>query len=165
VAAEVTNKPLDRGQAEPMMEVVKRNNNQLPRQISTDAGYFSSNAVKTLTGRGKDIYMPPDKMGHRLILPPTPRGRIPKSLSVIDRMRRKLRTKEGKECYGLRKELPEPVFGQIKQIRGFSQFLLRGVGKVSGEWKLICTGHNLLKLFGARRNRLLSLEALVVVPA
>lgn len=165
VAAEVTNKPLDRGQAEPMMEVVKRNTNQLPRQMSADAGYFSSDAVKTLTARGIDVYMPPDKMGHRLTLPPAPRGRIPKSLSVIDRMRRKLRTKKGKECYGLRKELPEPVFGQIKQIRGFSQFLLRGVGKVSGEWKLICTGHNLLKLFGAQRNGLLSLEALVVVSA
>lgn len=156
VAAEVTNKPLDRGQAEPMMEVVKKNINQLPRQMSADAGYFSSDAVKTLTARGIDVYMPPDKMGHRLTLPPAPRGRIPKSLSVIDRMRRKLRTKKGKECYGLRKELPEPVFGQIKQIRGFSQFLLRGVGKVSGEWKLICTGHNLLKLFGAQRNGLLS---------
>jgi transposase len=165
VAAEVTNKPVDRGQAKPMMEVVKVNTGQLPRQMSADAGYFSSDAVKNLTAQGVDVYMPPDKMGHRLTLPPVPRGRIPKSLSVVDRMRRKLRTKKGKERYGLRKELPEPVFGQIKQARGFRQFLLRGKDKVSGEWKLICTGHNLLKLFGANRTGLLSREALAVVLA
>lgn len=165
VAAEVTNKPADRGQAEPMMEIVKVNTGQLPRQMSADAGYFSSDAVKNLSTRGIDVYMPPDKMGHRLTLPPAPRGRIPKSLLVVDRMWRKLRTKKGKERYGLRKELPEPVFGQIKQVRGFNQFLLRGVDKVSGEWKLICTGHNLLKLFGAHRNGLLGREALDVVLA
>jgi transposase len=165
VAAEVTNKPSDRGQAKPMMEVVKVNTGQLPRQMSADAGYFSSDAVKNLTAQGIDVYMPPDKMGHRLTLPPAPRGRIPKSLSLLDRMRRKLRTKKGKERYGLRKELPEPVFGQIKQVRGFSQFLLRGVDKVGGEWKLICAGHNLLKLFGAHWNGLLGREALASVLA
>jgi transposase len=149
VAAEVTNKPSDRGQAEPMMEMVKVNTGQLPRQMSADAGYFSSDAVKNLTTQGIDVYMPPDKMSHRATLPPVPRGRIPRSLSIVDRMRRKLRTKKGRERYGLRKELPEPVFGQIKQLRGFSQFLLRGSDKVSSEWKVICTGHNLLKLFRA----------------
>jgi len=165
VAAEVTNKPVDRGQAEPMMEVVQGNMGQFPRQMSADAGYFSSDAVNNLTAWGIDVYMPPDKMSHRTALPPVPRGRIPKGLSVVDRMRRKLRTKKGKERYGLRKELPEPVFGQIKQARGFSQFLLRGVDKVSGEWKIICAGHNLLKLFGAYRNGLLSQIALAAVPA
>jgi len=64
-------------------------------------------------------------------------------------MRRKLRTKKGKERYGLRKKLPEPVFGQIKQVRGFDHFLLRGLENASSEWKVICTGHNLLKLFKA----------------
>ena len=166
VAAEVTNKPTDRGQAEPMMEVVKVNTGQLPCQMSADAGYFSTDAVKNLTTIGIDVYMPPDKISHRrATLPPTPRGRIPKNLSIVDRMRRKLRTKKGREHYGLRKELPEPVFGQIKQARGFSQFLLRGSDKVSGEWKVICAGHNLLKLFGAHRKGLLSREILAVVPA
>lgn len=165
VAAEVTSKPTDRGQSEPMMEVVKVNTGKLPCQMSADAGYFCSDAVKNLTAQGIDVYMPPDKMGHRLTMPPAPRGRIPKSLSIVDRMRRKLRTKKGKERYGLRKELPEPVFGQIKQARGFRQFLLRGNDKVSGEWKLICTGHNLLKLFGAHRNGLLGREVLGTVLA
>ena len=151
VAAEVTNKPTDRGQAEPMMEVVKTNTGQLPRQMSADAGYFSSDAVTNLTTIGIDVYMRPDKIGHRAVLPPAPRGRIPKNLSIADRMRRKLRTKKGKERYGLRKELPEPVFGQIKQAPGFDQFLLRGSDKVSSEWKVICTGHNLLKLLVVSR--------------
>ena len=156
VAAEVINKPVDRGQAEPMMEIVQQNTGRLPRQMSADAGYFSSDAVTNLTVQGIDVYMPPDKMGHRTALPPAPRGRIPKDLSVVARMRRKLRTKKGKERYGLRKVLPEPVFGQIKQARGFRQFLLRGEDKTDGEWKIICAGHNLLKLFGAHRNELLN---------
>jgi len=165
VAAEVTNKPTDRGLAEPMMQTVKTNTGQLPRQMSADAGYFSSDAIQNLSTQGIDVYMPPDRMKHRSTLPPAPRGRIPRSLSVVDRMRRKLRTKKGQECYGLRKELPEPVFGQIKQARGFNQFLLRGADKVSGEWKLICTGHNLLKLFGVHRNGLLGREVLAIPPA
>ena len=64
-----------------------------------------------------------------------------------DRMRRKLQTKRGRRRYALRMQTVEPVFGQIKQGRGFRQFLLRGLEKVNGEWSLICTGHNLLKLF------------------
>jgi transposase len=149
VAAEITNHPSDRGQAEPMMEAVKANTGQLPRQMSADAGYFSSDTINNLTTQGIDVYMPPDKTRHHSTSSSAPRGRIPKGLSTADQMRRKLRTKKGKKCYALRKELPEPVFGQIKQARGFRQVLLRGLEKVKGEWRLICTGHNLLKLFGA----------------
>jgi len=161
VAAKVTNEPTDRKQARPMIEQVKANTGKLPRQMSADAGYFSSEAVQTLTSDGVDVYLPPDKTKHRSSLPPAPRGRIPKSLSLPDRMRRKLRTKKGRRCYGLRKELSEPVFGQIKQARGYRQFLLRGKEKVSGEWQLICTGHNMLKLFGAWREGLFRAELLV----
>ena len=66
-------------------------------------------------------------------------------------MRRKLQTKRGRQRYALRMETVEPVFGQIKQGRGFRQFLLRGLAKVRAEWSLICTGHNLLKLFRSGR--------------
>ncbi len=62
-------------------------------------------------------------------------------------MRRKLQTTRGRQRYALRMQTVEPVFGQIKQGRGFRQFLLRGLEKVGGEWSLICAGHNLLKLF------------------
>ena len=149
VAADITDQPSDRGQAVPMMEQVKANTGELPREMSADAGYFSSDVVTALTAEGIDVYMPPGKMSHAYKMPAAPRGRIPKSLSIIDRMRRKLKTKHGRKRYGLRKELPEPVFGQIKQVRGFRQFLLRGKEQVRGEWQFICTGHNLLKLFRA----------------
>ncbi len=147
VAAELTNQPSDKGQAEPMMQAVKANTGQLPRQMSADAGYFSSDAVSNLTAEGIDVYMPPDKTRHGSVLPPAPRGRIPKDLSIIDRMRRKLRTRRGRKRYALRMATVEPVFGQTKQVRGFRQFLLRGLSKVRSEWQIICTGHNLLKLF------------------
>jgi len=62
-------------------------------------------------------------------------------------MKRKLQTKVGKAVYAARKCVVEPVFGQIKQARGFRQFLLRGLKKVQGEWALICMTHNLLKIY------------------
>ncbi len=61
-------------------------------------------------------------------------------------MRRKLKTKAGKAVYGARKAIVEPVFGQIKQARGFRQFLLRGSDKVRAEWALVCLTHNILKM-------------------
>lgn len=149
VAAEVTDRPSDKGQAMPMMQQVEENTGRLPREMSADAGYFSSDEVTKLTAASIDVYMPPDKMCHTVKMSEAPRGRIPRCLSVADRMRRKLRTKHGKKRYALRKELPEPVFGQIKQAGGFRQFLLRGKEKVRAEWRLICAGHNMLKLFGA----------------
>lgn len=158
VAAEVTQQPSDKGQAVPLMAQVQANTGGLPREMSADAGYFSSEAVQELSARGIDVYMPPDRMQHAHRMPAGPRGRIPTGLSTADRMRRKLKTKRGRQRYGLRKELSEPVFGQIKQARGFRQFLFRGKVKVQGEWQLICTGHNLLKLFGARNAGLVGEE-------
>ncbi len=146
-------------QAVPMVKQVKENTGDLPRQMSADAGYFSSNVVGELTASGIDVYIPPDKMRHAYKMPAAPRGRIPKGLSTADRMRRKLKTKLGRKRYGLRKELPEPVFGQIKQARGFRQFLLRGKEKVRAEWRFICTGHNVLKLFSALTSVLAELAA------
>ena len=109
---------------------------------------------------GIDVYIPPGKVRHSRNLPAAPRGRIPKDLSATDRMRRKLLTKKGRRCYGLRKQVVEPVFGQIKQGRGFRQFLLRGMEKVNAEWQLICAGHNMLKLFNASREGLVRRNAL-----
>ena len=61
-------------------------------------------------------------------------------------MRRKVRTKAGRAIYAKRKGIVEPVFGQIKQARGFRQFLLLGLEKVQAEWALVCLGHNILKM-------------------
>ena len=69
----------------------------------------------------------------------------------VEAMRAKLKAGGHASPYRLRKQLPEPVFGQIKQARGFRQFLLRGFEKVCGEWAMVCTVHNLLKLAQGRR--------------
>ncbi|MGH9623663.1 MAG: transposase, partial [Bryobacteraceae bacterium] len=78
---------------------------------------------------------------------PCPRGPLPKGATRVDRMRRRAQTKAGKAIYAARKGIVEPVFGQIKQARGFRQFLLRGLKKVRGEWALVCLTHNILKLY------------------
>ena len=147
VATKATNQATDKNQAVAMLEETIGNTGTVPKEVSADAGYYSAKSVDGLSALGVDPFIAPDKTRHGTAVPPAPRGRIPKGLSDRDRMRRKLRTKRGRQRYGLRKETVEPVFGQIKQGRGFRQFLLRGLEKVNREWLLICTGHNLLKLF------------------
>ena len=151
VAARATDQPSDKGQAVSMIEGTICNVGAVPKEVSADAGYYSAKAVEELYALGVDPFIAPEKTRHGRLLEPAPRGRIPEGLSVRDRMRRKLRTKRGRARYALRMEPVEPVFGQIKQGRGFGQFLLRGLAKVNREWLLIWAGHNLLKLvrFGA----------------
>jgi transposase len=160
-ACGVTNATVDKQQTMPLVEQLYTNLEEHPRELSADAGYFSEKNVEKVMGLGIDALIPPDKTRHNVSLPPVPRGRIPKNLSVADRMRRKLRTKQGKKRYALRMETVEPVFGQIKQGRGFRQFLLRGLDKVNCEWSLICTGHNLLKLFGNSSRQALKLKPIL----
>ncbi len=147
VAAEVTDEANDKEQVEPMVEQIEVNLGERPKELSGDSGYYSEANVKRLEAGLIAPLIPPDKTKHTDKEEPTLRGRIPKSLSIKERMRRKLGTKRGRERYKLRKEIVEPVFGQIKQVRGFRAFSLRGLEKVRGEWRLICTTHNLLKLF------------------
>ena len=147
LAARATNQPSDKGQAVSMIEETVSNTGAVPKEVSADAGYYSAKAVEELYVLGVDLFIAPEKTRHGRVLESAPLGRIPKGLSVRDRMRRKRRTKRGQERYALRMERVEPAFGQIKQGRGFRQFLLRGLAKVKREWLLICAGHNLLKLF------------------
>ena len=150
VAADVTQQTNDKRQAQPLLEQVIANTTQVPKTVSLDAGYFSEDNVQALKELGTEPLIPPDRQTHRRqAQPPAARGRIPKGLSVADRMRRTLRTKRGRARYAKRKVIVEPVFGQIKQGRGFRQFLLRGLQKVQGEWALICTTHNVRKLWAA----------------
>ena len=148
VATRATNVPSDKQQAVVMIKEVIANTGTVPKEVSADAGYYSATAVADLQALGTDPFVAPEKTRHGHKPPPAPRGRIPKDLAKDlaprDRMRRKLQTKRGRQRYALRMET---VFGQIKQGRGFRQFLLRGLERVQGEWSLICTGHNLLKLF------------------
>ena len=153
VAADVTDAANDKQHAQPMLTQVLVHTEQVPRTVSIDAGYFSEANVIALADLGCELLIPPDRQTHGQISPAAPRGRLPAGLSVADRMRRTLRTKRGRRRYAQRKAIVEPVFGQIKQGRGFRQFLLRGMQKVRGEWALICTTHNLLKLWRALRHR------------
>ena len=147
VAARATNQSSDKQQAVGMIEETISNTGAVPREVSADAGYYSAKAVDELYALGVDPFVAPEQTRHGRVVPPAPRGRIPKRLSPRDRMRRKLQTRRGRQRYALRMATVEPVFGQIKAGRGFRQFLLRGLDKVQGEWSLICTGPNLLKLF------------------
>ncbi len=153
IAADVTQAPNDKQQAQPLLQQAIANTGQVPKTASLDAGYFSEDNVHALTALGCMPLIPPDRQQHERARPAAPRGRVPLGLSVADRMRRTLRTKRGRRLYAKRKVTVEPVFGQIKQGRGFRQFLLRGHHQVRGEWALICTTHNVLKLWRTTRCR------------
>jgi transposase len=148
VATRVSQETNDKKELKPVVETLKKNlDGAKPRQLTTDNGYFSENNVTYLAEEQIDGYLATGRIKHGDQLPVAPRGRIPKEASIKERMARKLRTVKGRAIYAKRKEVSEPVFGQIKHVRGFRQFLLRGVDKVCGEWDLICLGHNVLKLF------------------
>ena len=129
-------------------EAIKENTGGLkPNKLSADIGYFSESNIVYLEGEAIDSYVATGRHKHGDPPGPSPRGRIPKDVRKNERMARKLRTKKGRETYSKRKEIVEPVFGQIKEVRGFRRFSLRGLGNVMSEWDLICLTHNLLKLF------------------
>ena len=148
VATNVTQEPNDKRQVQPVLEKLKENTGGLkPRKLSADSGYFSEENVINLEDEGIDAYIATGKQKHGQKPLAAERGRIPGNVTVKERMSRKLRTIRGRCTYSKRKQVVEPVFGQIKQARGFRQFLFRGLEKVGAEWNLVCLTHNLLKLF------------------
>jgi hypothetical protein len=148
VAAGVTQECNDKHQVEPMVERMKANlNGVCPKQMSLDNGYYTDENVEFLRQEGIDAYIATGRLKHGEAPPPAPRGRIPKGLTIKERMARKLRTIKGRCTYAKRKAIAEPVIGQIKEVRGFRRFLLRGTEKVRYEFDLICLTHNLLKIF------------------
>ena len=151
VACAVTNQAADAPHAVPLVDAVRAHTRRRPRRVLADAGYWSTATAAALARRQIDAYLATGKLQHNRPPAPAPRGRIPQGLGPRARMQRKLRTQRGRALYARRKAIAEPVFGLIKRARGFRQFLLRGLAKVRGEWALICTGHNLLKLYRSRR--------------
>ncbi|WP_245769057.1 transposase, partial [Stigmatella aurantiaca] len=131
-----------------LMEQVVGNCGGVPGVVTADAGYFSENNVVRGTCLGIDAYLATGRLKHGEEPVPV-RGRMPQDLSLKDWMARRLRTKKGRAVYARRKAVAEAPFGQIKQVRGFRQLLLRGLAKARGEWALICLTHNLLKLYRA----------------
>jgi transposase len=147
VAADVTQEANDKKQLVPVLDQIEENLGEIPDRALADAGYFAEEAVKAVVDGFTELFVPRERKKHSDPAEPAPRGRIPDSLSSVDRMLRKLKTKAGQQTYSKRKESVEPVFGQIKENRGIRAFLLRGLEAVRGEWKLICLTHNLLKLW------------------
>ncbi|MDQ3024117.1 MAG: IS1182 family transposase [bacterium] len=156
VATGVTQEANDKRQLVPMLEKLIATGFR-PDKVSADAGYFSSEAITDERMAGIDLYVPPDRQKHGQPLP-TPADCRPEGFpadsdaSVIETMRHRLRTETGKAVYKMRKAIVEPVFGQIKEGRGFRRFSFRGLLPVTQEWDLICLTHNLLKLFRSGAN-------------
>jgi transposase len=115
-----------------------------------DTGYFSEAAVAALEGEGFDPYIATERQRHHAAATASAAAATAsaaKPATAKERMRAKLGTESGRALYAQRKTIVEPVFGQIKEARGFRRFLLRGLAKVRGEWRLVCLTHNLLKIW------------------
>jgi transposase len=154
VGQAVTEAANDKKQLKPMVELIEQQSGQRPVAILADNGYCSEENLEYLESteepeRQIEGFIATGKQKHGEHRLPAKRGPSPKGATRVDRMKRKLQTKVGKAVYAARKCVVEPVFGQIKQARGFRQLLLRGKEKVKGEWALLCLTHNILRLHAA----------------
>lgn len=144
VAADVRQGAGDRTYLVPMLTAVHANLQAWPAVVSADGGYFSEANLETLVSTPVDLYVPPDRRR------PGPRPVNAPAGPRAEAMRAKLLTPAAQEIYARRKVIVEPVFGQIKEVRGFRRFSFRGLQRVAAEWSLICLTHNLLKLHRTR---------------
>ncbi len=140
----------DKQQVEPMLKVIAG----LPEewgsveQLLADNGYFSAanvehcveENIEPLLAAGRDRHHPhwEDRFTEPALLT--------EPASAVDRMKHRLKTIEGRKLYGLRKQTVEPVFGIIKSVMGFRQFLLRGLDAVQGEWNLVTMAWNIKRM-------------------
>jgi len=145
VGQRVTQAANDKQQMVPLIEAIEEQSGQKPEGVLADNGYCSDENLKYLARKRMEGFVATGKQKHGERRKPCQRGPLPREAGRVERMERKLETKVGAAVYATRKFIVEPVFGQIKQARGFRQFLLRGIEKVRGEWALICMTHNLLK--------------------
>jgi Transposase DDE domain len=143
VAHGLTQSMSDCPQLVPLVDGVRANLGRKPKEVSADAGYCSEGNLRALATRKIHAYIA------------TGRAKRPDQLTrkvggeLTQKMRQKLKRAGHRSRYRLRKQIVEPVFGQIKQARGFRQFLLRGLEAVRAEWAMICTAHNIVKLASA----------------
>ena len=147
VGQAVTQACNDKQQLVPMIATITQQSGEAPTVLLADAGYCSDANIVAITATPIDAYISTRKQSHGERPGPCPRGPLPATATPTDRMTRKVQTKAGAAVYAARKAIVEPVFGQIKQARGFRQFLLRGLEKVQGEWSLVCTTHNILRMY------------------
>jgi transposase len=147
VGQAVTQETNDKKQLLPMITTIEQQSGDTPTQLLADAGYCSDENLSAIADMTIDSYISTRKQKHGERPGPCPRGPLPKTATIVDRMSRKLHAQAGAAVYAARKGIVEPVIGQIKHARGFRQFLLRGFENVQGEWSLVCTTHNILKLY------------------
>ena len=154
IAADVTDQANDVRQTIPMVDQTVENLDAAGvkdniKAFTADAGYFSEENMEAVDSNERidDAFIATGRQKHNDPVPDSPKGRTPKDLTAKQKMARRNRTKKGRAEYARRKVIIEPVFGQIKEALGFRNFLLRGLEKMKGEWKLACLVHNLLKLF------------------
>jgi len=143
VAQAVTNAANDTQQMTGLVEQIEESFERLPKEVSADAGYFTEDNIEFLEQKNINGYIAPGRETKQSKKAPPPD-------SLRAQMGAKIRRAGYRSRYRLRKQIVEPVFGQIKHARGFRQFLRRGLNAVSHEWSLLCTAHNLLKLAAAR---------------
>jgi len=154
VAPDVVQATNDKQQLQPMLNKVVALPDTLGEveTLLADNGYFSAANVTACTttqiapliAMGRDSHHP--SLDERFAkAPPAPKNPTP-----LEAMAHRLQTPDGKKLYALRKQVPEPVFGIIKSVLGFRQFLLRGLDRVRGEWSLVTMAWNLKRMFVLR---------------
>jgi IS5 family transposase len=147
VATTLTNKQNDHDELVELVDQTIENVGEAPQQVSADAGYSSESNLEALEQRGIEGYVASGRQKHGTA---SPTKSAPPKAPRIKAMADKLRAQGYDSPYRLRKQTVEPVFGQVKECRGFRRFLHRGLEKVTAEWRMLCTAHNLLKLIAAR---------------
>jgi transposase len=160
LACEVTGECNDKQQAEPMAvatravlesagiePAVDESGVRPPIAAVLDTGYFSAPAVAAMEREGFDPYIATERQRHNTTTAAAVAEPASTPATPQEKMRAKLGTESGRALYARRKTIVEPVFGQIKETRGFRRFLLRGLTKIGGEWRLVCLTHNLLKIW------------------
>ena len=151
IAADVTQAPNDKQQLEPMLGKIAELPDALGKvdALLADNGYFSEDNVNACAAAGIDPVIAMGREAHH----PSPEERFaapppaPENPTPLEEMAHRLKTPEGRKRYALRKQTPEPVFGIIKSVLGFRQFLLRGLDKVRGEWSLVTMAWNVKRMF------------------
>jgi transposase len=146
VAHGLTDCAADSGQLIPMIDALIANTGQTPLQASADSGFCSEANIQAMEDRKIDAFIATGRQKHGQAA--ADGGTSTRAKTV--EMRERLRAGGFDSPYRLRKQIVEPVFGQIKQARGFRQFLMRGITKVTAEWAMLCTVHNILKLAGIK---------------
>ena len=149
VGQAVTQATNDKQQLAPMVTTIQAQAGETPNQLLADSGYCSDANLAALAATPIDAYLATHKTKHGDPPRPCPRGQIRQAATRVQRMARKLLTKTGAAVYATRKGIVEPVFGQIKHVRGFRRFHLRGLEQVRREWALVCATHNVLKMYRA----------------